>query len=296
MFYKAFGLLFRSEFPLDAAPILTEQTPDVAIHSRPLGNLEGDWNQAGICFRARPADCVLELPDVASFRILNGNEIRVVLHKPEALEDMLVILQTSALGALLYQRGRLALQASVIQKEGRATLLCGRSGAGKSALAAWLSQRGFSPVSDEIAAINDADLELGVWPGPPHWKLWTDMVAKLGFDFEQATTVRSSVLHKHLVRNDQRISDPVRIDKIVILDWWNKSDSHWEKVEAPGNFQALLRNTYRGVYAEGLGPNRDYFRSAAALARQAQVFVAIRPDGGPERLEEFGQFLLEHLQ
>lgn len=294
MFYRVFGLVFQSEFPLEGAPCESED-PDVVIRcGRPEPD-EGAWASEGVCYRSRPNDCALQLEEIANFRILNGREILVELHRPEAQNDMLVFLQTSAFGALFYQRGCLALHASVVEKDGQATLFCGRSSAGKSGLAAWLSNRGFRILSDEIALLESSSGTARVWPGPPHLKLWTDLVAKLEYDFGQVEQVRPSVLHKHRVPIPPPPSVAVPVTTVVILDWWNKSDVHWEQVEAPANFQALLRNTYRGVYAQGLGPNRDYFQSAALLARQARVYMAIRPDGGADRLPEFADFVAEKL-
>lgn len=295
MFYGVFGLVFQSDLPLWGQP-LQPQPADVVVSAGPVAVADGEsWCDQGVCYRARPQDCLLEVAEVGRIRITSGRELRVELERPEAKPDMLVLLQSSALGALFYQRGQLALHASVVEKDGQAILFCGRSSAGKSALAAALSNHGYRPLSDELAVIQECDGRICVSPGPPHLKLWTDTLAKLELDFGQTTQVRSSVLHKHLVPMRPVADRPVPVGEIVILDWWNKPEFHWEEVQTPANFQALLRHTYRGAYAQGLGPNPAYFQSAVRLARQARVQVVIRPDSGPERLLDFANFVEEKL-
>jgi hypothetical protein len=82
------------------------------------------------------------------------------------------------LACLGLQHGRLPLHASAVAVDGRAILLLGRAGAGKSALAAAFARAGHSVLADEAAMVSEACcLPAG---GPLH--LADDMLTAAGID------------------------------------------------------------------------------------------------------------------
>ncbi|MEJ1968579.1 MAG: hypothetical protein WDN03_08115 [Rhizomicrobium sp.] len=100
----------------------------------------------------------LRVPRVANFLITAGNDIAMQVEAGVAESDAIVFLLGTAFGVLLYQRGRIVLHASAVQVGGSAVLFCGKSGAGKSTIAAVLNKRGYALVTDDVCCI-DFDTE-----------------------------------------------------------------------------------------------------------------------------------------
>ena len=67
-------------------------------------------------------------------------------------------------------------------KDGKAWIIAGISGTGKSSLAAVLVRRGYPLLADDVSVIGFQDNEPVVYPGIPHLKLWYDVMKKLGED------------------------------------------------------------------------------------------------------------------
>ncbi|HSK83236.1 MAG TPA: hypothetical protein VK902_07490 [Rubrobacter sp.] len=106
----------------------------------------------------------------------------IVDPKPGADERVLrVCVLGPVLGALLYQRGLLALHASTVAVGREAVAFVGEKGMGKSTLAAALCARGHRLVADDITAVwfDERDRPI-TYPGYPQLKLWPQAAAFLG--------------------------------------------------------------------------------------------------------------------
>jgi hypothetical protein len=94
------------------------------------------------------------------------------------------VLRLSILGPvfalLLHQRGQFVLHASAVESAGGAVVFAGRSGWGKSTLAAALHARGCGMLSDDVTAISLGAGHPTVLPGFPQFKLWPEVVISLG--------------------------------------------------------------------------------------------------------------------
>ena len=85
------------------------------------------------------------------------------------------------LGVLLHRRGHLVLHGSAIDVGGRAVVLVGHKGAGKSTTAAALVARGHRLLTDDLVALGTGG---AVLPGPTQMKLWGASSSALGIETE----------------------------------------------------------------------------------------------------------------
>lgn len=90
-------------------------------------------------------ELLLKVDGVANYWVKEGREIVIEPGPAAEAGDVRVFLLGSAFGALLHQRGLPPFHAGAVAMEGKAVLLAGRSGVGKSTLAAELCRRGHSP-------------------------------------------------------------------------------------------------------------------------------------------------------
>ena len=83
------------------------------------------------------------------------------------------------LGITLRLRGVTALHAGTIVVDGRAIVLVGDAGAGKSTTAAAFARLGYPILAEDIAALDDRGNCFWIQPGYPHVNLWPPSVELL---------------------------------------------------------------------------------------------------------------------
>lgn len=168
--YHAYGLLIASDVALPLPPIAPAGSPDLVLHrgedrpvphERPRGERlaeVGRPNHTVFYTVARDdKQTILRYPGLCDFvGDVRFERIAVHLH-PGADEDLLPVLIAGALLAMhLMLRGELVLHASAVQAGGRAVAFVGRSGMGKSTLAAALCEQGCGLVSDDLLRVDRA--------------------------------------------------------------------------------------------------------------------------------------------
>src|ERR1700722_6370214 len=152
----AFGIVFASSrqfsqliaLPYEISPAsaaVSIERGDVPLH---LENptLQNNWWQTSV------GEYLLRVPGVAAFHVTSS---RITVCPEPAADDTAVSLYLfgSVMGALLHLRGVLPLHGSaVLLPDGKGVaVFTGASAAGKSTLAAALTQRGCSLMADDIA-------------------------------------------------------------------------------------------------------------------------------------------------
>jgi hypothetical protein len=168
---------------------------------------------------------------------------------------------------LLSARGELMLHAAALGGDGRAVLLCGVSGRGKSTLAHALARLGADVVAEDSVAVTVDGERALAWPGP------------VGVRLRPTNGARAKSLH--LPETGGRDPQPVEVGAIALL-------------EPRGGTQAEVR---RLTTAEALAPafphaiqgrparRQETFSQVAALLRRVPAYSARVPDD-LERLDE----------
>jgi len=283
-FYELFGLHLLSEIEL---PELiagdASKPPDLSIRcvatARPVeGPTYADDTLAcnARAFRlARPE---------ADYLVEDGARI-LVAPMGEDLRTLRVYLLGSIMGALCYQRGWLPMHANAIELNGRAFLVCGDSGTGKSTLAAHFIRRGLRVAGDDVSAIDFAGGGPLARPGVPRVKLWADALDRLGLPKPPEARVLPDNEKYALPIFDQQARTPLPVGGIFILqDGKGGEAPRISPLYGAEAVDALMANTYRASYPGGMGLQGAHFARLAALAAAAPVFDLRRP-WGSELLE-----------
>src|ERR1700761_774974 len=118
---------------------------------QPSGAVELDPD----CF-ATATQFFLRIPGLASYRVDRGSQILVRAEPGASPLDVRAYLLGTLFIVLCQQRGLLPIHASAITNGNGVIAFVGRSGHGKSSLAAHLAQRGFSVVGDDVCLIDPA--------------------------------------------------------------------------------------------------------------------------------------------
>jgi len=270
--YGIYGLSVRSDFPLPELPEHEDRgDPDIEIR---VGRLPAGKEKDGL--NVGPDGALLQIADIASYLIRDGQEIVVDPQPRAAQRNVRLYLLGSAMGVLLLQRGLFPLHANAVEIEGKAIAFMGESGAGKSTLAAWLHDTGHRVIADDVCALRfDAERsQTMVHPGMPRIRLWKDALERTGRESGdyQFTYAGDETYEKFdvPVSAENCIAEELGLSAIYLIAAGEQFGiSQIAGVEA---VDALFSHTYRGFVVPQLGRNQLHFDSAVRLARSTPIF------------------------
>lgn len=287
MYFTAYQLLIDSE--LDLPELLppagaSQAEADVTIR---LADLQSEaeqpgWEPQGRNVWTQEQRFLMQVPGVARFLIEYGQRIVVDPWPDIDADSVRIFLLGSALGVLLFQRGRLVLHGNAI-RIGDACMICvGRSGAGKSTLAAGFMQRGYAILADDVVPLDEQGHAL---PGFPRIKLWQDSADKLGIATTELRRVRPQA-DKYNVPLLARFADqPLPVRWIYIID--NEGDAsdgdaliESELLTGMHCFSHLHEHTYRIEFLAGMKLQTTHLQQCGQLAGRARIKRVRRPATG----------------
>ena len=294
--YRAFGITLLSDFELPELESTVEQEADVTIstHSLPA-SLHGGDNK-DFHFSAGFNYFYLQIKNVAKYLIIDGCRITIDPYPGTTEEQVRLYLLGTSMGVLLYQRGFLPLHGSGIATPNGCTLFLGKSGIGKSTLAAALSKHSFKILTDDICALffrNSNEIE--VHPSYPQLKLCQDSTETLKIPLT-ALTKTSPDLNKFVVKTTENFQKTsLRLANIFILGRHDSSDICIEQIKGVQKFTELTNNIYRGNLIEKLQLTEQQFRQCSQLCKNiSSVFRVVRPEKSFS-LEQLTTLLLQYL-
>lgn len=278
--YQAYQLTITSELALpELIPLTGQTTTDVVIRFRQLAPIDAKtMPQAGPFCWANQQALRLNIPNVAQFEVLHGNEI-LIDPAPSADEDSIrVFLLGSALGALLLQRQLLVLHGNAIQIGNQCMICVGPSGVGKSTLAAGFMARGYPVLADDVVPINQEGMAL---PGFPRIKLWQDMAEKLAIETASLRRIRPEMnKFNYPVPRHHSPQQPLPVRWIYILQLEHEDDISIEPINGIHMFIPLKKNCYRPRFINGMELHAEHLTAIGKLAGQIRLARLSRPKRG----------------
>jgi hypothetical protein len=275
--FRAFGLTISSDLHF---PELLPGTgrADVSVRYGDVPVVPSESNPQGIWFHALPGEFALHIEGVGRFLVRNADEIVVDRH-PDATDDEIrLFVLGSCFGALLHQRGYLVLHGSTVQVGKTCVAFLGRSGVGKSTLAAELGRRGYPCLGDDVCAVSIG--EDGVpyaVPAYPQAKLHVDALHRMGLDEAHFRRVRPSLEKRAVPIQGNFDRTRVPVTRVYVLSpGWLKLDPIIQSITGSARFRVLRDYTYRVEFLHGLDLSRQHFHLAAQLAACLPVKRIVR--------------------
>ena len=291
--YRLFGLNLRSEIDLAGlAPAVEAVAPDVEVA---FGPIPAGEDRPG--YSAVADGTLLSVVKVGRYLIRDGREI-VVDPAPGASErNVRLFLLGSAIGALLHQRGLLPLHANAIDIGGRAVAFSGHSGAGKSTIAAWFHDRGYSILADDVCVIGfDGAGRAIAYPGIPRLRLWREALEATGRDADAYDRSFDDIDKYDVPTLTDSKLEPLPLGAIYLLrkvEEGEKGDAAIDRLTGVDAIETLMSNTYRGGYLRTIGRTGEHLAACVRVARAVPVFRAQRL-WGFERFDEQARRLHDH--
>ena len=279
--YLLGGITLVSEIALPELPLLqpNEVTPHPVtirlgeIADYPLSSVEID----GDCF-ATATQYFLRIEGIARYQVNHGREVLVNVEAGAPALNVRAYLLGTVFAVLCQQRGLVPLHASAVISDGGVVAFLGRSGQGKSSLAAHLARRGFPVMADDICLI---DLESGsdamVIPTAPWLKLWRDSLANLG---------RDTAGLERVFCEDDKYRLPIdgvmpwqRIHTLMFLEETPSAAVSMEAVSAVEAVPMLMSLIHNAYVLEATGQRVESFLRCSRIASQAKAYRVRRPWG-----------------
>jgi hypothetical protein len=292
-FYLSFGLRIRSE--IECEQLLPGIGPaEVCIRVGEVPEFLPEPTFQGFLYQVAPGKLLLKITHVARYLISGGNEILVQPASGADLDEIRLFLLGSALGALLHQRGVLAIHASAVTTPHGAVAFAGLSGAGKSTLAGAFYRKGYVVLADEICAVDTAGCPR-VMPAGPFLMLWADALKEMGFDGCERRAARPQLEKYILPLVDGGDAETCGLRVIYIIEPAHAELSPPIPVKGLPKIQILAQNTYRPHFVEHMNLDTEHFRRLATVAQHVPVRRVARPQGSFSQLNNLVELLEEDL-
>lgn len=210
-----------------------------------------------------------------------GSALEVRWSEDFQLLDIPSFLPGAGFTAALQLKGALTLHASAVAVGGRAVLILGVSGAGKSTTAAAFVSRGHPMVSDDVAVLDPASGSLAVQCGPTRLRIGAGAARAAGWPGELPR------LFRHPLLGDKRFielpegslcREPPPLAAAYLLQPRGGGDGVRIEPVAPAAATGhLLTNLYRGRFLDPARA-RQAIRHCAAVAKSVPLRTVRAPD------------------
>jgi GTPase SAR1 family protein len=187
------------------------------------------------------------------------------------------------------QKGIIPFHGSAFVKNGKAIIISGNSGAGKSSLLRYFLNQGFKAITDDVCALSVINGKVIITPSYPSSKIWADILECFDLKKDETTRVRPNIDKYKIELSDNFASQNYEVESIYILHSNNEEQFSINETTGFKKFQVLKRNLYRPKFPEALKKEKETFIILNKLAQQAKLFNIYRSKS-IKRLQDFNKF------
>jgi hypothetical protein len=292
--YRLYGLTVGANFPLHVERADPTAWPDVVFEltgaktdsrERPSGEalVRQDLSPEHHATYTRQEDgaYLLRFSGACDF-VVSPDTRRVRLHMVDGVDAALgaVLAQGTVLAFILMLRGECVLHASAVQRDGRAIGFVGRSGMGKSTLAALMCASGWELVSDDVLRVDLSTSPPKCAAGTTELRL-RNAAAGIGHLFERSTPRRTTGDLRQALQVVSTVAQDLPLDALVVPQ--PRRDLGEVQVMRLSEKDALL-TLLHFPRIPGVVDSRllsDAFAQSAQIAERLPVYRADVPWGPP---------------
>ena len=215
------------------------------------------------------------------FLIEDGRSVRYAMERGATLHDVRTFLLSSVWGALAMQRGLLPLHASSVTRGPDLDAFTGRSGVGKSTLAAALGSHGYPLFTDDILLVGPASFDAGpLCHGHRTLNLGREGMALSGVEAAAPLCMNRwgmSLYKWHAVPARQARQCAGRLRRLYFLSYWSnvpgQPPCRVEPLAGRSAVQALRGAVYHPRQADAIMGRRRVVSLLAGVLRHTRMFV-----------------------
>ncbi|MGB7373949.1 hypothetical protein [Pontixanthobacter sp.] len=212
---------------------------------------------------------MLKLPSGLSFFYQKGRGVIIERKKDITDAEVLLFLNGSVYGAIIWINRLAALHASAIVHAGGVHAFTGVSGAGKSTLVAALGRNGLPMMADDVLVLDLSDPD-AIWcqPGHKQIKLWNDAFALTGA--AKGTKVRPDIAKFYAEPPAGLALTPQPLVSLTLIDCRSLHPAYTQ-ITGKERFTAALASLYRPAFCNALLDKQSLFRMAARISQQTKM-------------------------
>lgn len=163
-------------------------------------------------------------------------------------------------------------------------------------LPARFARAGYAVLCDDVCVVNlENPLMPQAWPGLPRLKLWGDASDAFGHDKSQLDRVFDGMDKYHVALPTPHERRPVPFCRLYLL---GRAEAGEEpgivRLRGQAAMEAIMAQTYRGLYLKPMGLEPRHFLQCAALASRIEVYAARRA-WGYDRFDGEADRLARHM-
>jgi hypothetical protein len=225
---------------------------------------------------------ILHTRRLGIFAFEDGSQLKVL--PADQLDPLTLVnfLVTTGLNCLLFQRGALALHASVVVIDGEAIAFVGASGWGKSTLATAMEMRGHLLIADDTLAVdlNNPTMPLAL-PAFPQMKLFPDSLESVGISIEHLAHVTPAELKLAHTINAHFVTQPTPLKRLYVLH--TAEQNHLTTLTPGEAFPEIMTHSFAGKMSLHFG--MDFLRACGQSEQQLQQCTRLLSSVPVYRLE-----------
>lgn len=199
------------------------------------------------------------------------------------------------LGAVSYLHDFYPLHASGVIYKGEAYLFSGHSSMGKSTTVAGLHQRGFTPITDDIANLKVRNNQVFVEPCFPRFRLWKNSLDFLKLEQDQAYKFRSDMEKYLLPVSGDFPTNPIPVKRIYFLNEDRNGEYHFKNVKGKAKMDLLKTHTFIPWLVKNFNLLQAHFKSSMQIANNIEMVEYHRPKKHKE-IDQMFERLIAHIQ
>lgn len=265
--------------------------PDVTIEYADLSGFIQNWEPG----QKRHIDLVrneivLHIPEAAYYRVVGESLIQVMPEEGADPREIRIFLLGVCFSILMVNRGIAPMHASGVMIDGKAYIIVGDCGAGKSTLGAAFRKAGYKLISDDIVGLSiDSNNKLTAYPGYPQQKLWQQSLDYLNMEAAHFDQILDNYAKFAVPFRDQFVKDPLPLAGIFELEKADIPQIAMRPLKSLERVQLIRYHLFLGKVLNELSKEQWLLNLAAKTALAIPFYQLKRPVNGftaPELVDQ----------
>lgn len=276
--YHIYGLNIISDFCIP--DLITTENPSeiMVLKGKVPENIIGATVNNEF-FQASRDELIFRIKGIGKYYISKGNLIIIELEEKANFNTVKLYLLGTAFAALLLQRCIIPIHGSAVVINDKCIIITGESGVGKSTLSSGFLKRGFSLLTDDVAALTfDNEGCVFVQPSYPQQKLWRDSIEIFGGKVNSYTQIYNETDKFAVPIHENFMKKPMPLSAVFELKKGDYTDVQIQNISGMHKLSLLMNNTYRPQLLNFFNLYENHFKQCTLIANRISAYRLIRPE------------------
>lgn len=289
--YTAFGLNIESEIELPEL-LTSESLAEIIIALGSVPEHIQNSSETTPWLEIGKGQFLLRVDGIAKYYVENGYKITIEQDKQADMRDVRLFLLNTVIAALLIQRDYVVLHGAAVVIDGKAVVIAGASGSGKSYFAMLFYDHGYNLLTDEICAIKVRDGKAFVYPGIPQLNVWHDTLRETNKDVNSYQPIRQGLEKYGFKVQNQFSAQEIEMGSFIQMNHYKKKTVTLNQKTGGKKFERLMRNSF---FAEATNDKKQHFYHCKAIS-DSVCFYDLECNQKMDQINSAFDIILKELQ